>query len=288
MRARDHSIQHLLSGSEARLGLRRVICEKGLRNRLRHVHIRHCVYEGPDGPWGPRLIQALTLSKRHAGAHPVFLEDIRSENISCIFISAGDAVTDGLCHFAEQAGIPLLASAHDAFLLESRLRGVLREKINQHRLVHGVLLRMFGRGVLIQGDSGAGKTSAGVTLARRGHTWIADDAIEIIKRRGQRLYARGCKSTRDLIDLKESGVQKAQRLLTGCRLAQGTDLHLILEMKRRGSATNRRISQSDPGAREIMGIQVPCIRIPSLRDDHFDLLKVEERVKAFMAEGGAS
>jgi serine kinase of HPr protein (carbohydrate metabolism regulator) len=288
MRARSLSIQHLLVGSEARLGLRRVICEKGLTKHLHGIHVQRCVYGSCGGSSGYRGIQAIVFVKRCEGAPPTFPERFRSTNISCIFISEGDAVSKGLRHFAEESGIPLLTSIHETFLLESRLKGLLREKISQQNLVHGVLLKMFGRGVLIQGDSGTGKTSAGVFLVKRGHTWIADDAIRIIKKGGQRLSARGCESTRELIDLKASGLHKAPILLAGCRLARETDLHLILEMEPTCKDPSRRKSQRGLGVREIMGIKVPCIRIPSLQGDDFDLLKVEGRVKAYLAGGGAS
>lgn len=288
MRTRNISVQHLLAGSEARLGLQRVICEKGLANRLRRVQVRRCIYGGAGGSSGHDMIPAVALVQRDGEPHPTFLEDIRATNISCIFVSVSEAISDGLRRFAEQAGIPLVTSTHDGLLLESRLRGLLREKIDRHIRVHGVLLKMFGLGVLIQGDSGAGKTTAGMALVRRGHTWIADDVIQINKRHGRRLHARGCKSTRDLVDLKESGIQKAQNLFTDCRLAQETDLHLVLEMKRKGGDTDRRISESERGVREIMGMQLPIIRLPSFRDADFDLSKLEERVKTFTADGGAS
>lgn len=287
MRSRGISVQRLLAGSEARLGLRRVICEKGLENRQHAVQARHVVYGGINGSWGQNGILVVTPAHRDEKISPALLEDIRAAKISCIFISAS-GISDSLRHLAEEAGIPLLSSAHDTFLLESRLRGLLREKINHHILAHGVLLKMFGLGVLIQGDSGAGKTTTGVMLVRQGHTWIADDVIEIMKRHGPRLYARGCKLTRDLIDLKESGIRKAQSLFAGRRLARGTDLHLILEMKRSIGVSNRRISESDHGVREIMGTQIPCIRIPSFRDDDFDVMKIEKRVKAFTADGETS
>jgi serine kinase of HPr protein (carbohydrate metabolism regulator) len=294
MRTRSISVQRLLAGSEVRLGLRRVICEKGYANRLRHVQVRHCIYRGVGGSSGHDIIlvmdpsQDRPLTRKDEETCLIFLEEIRAAKISCIFISTSDRVPDHLQYFTEQTGIPLLTSAYDAFLLESRLMGLLRGKINHHIRVHGVLLKMFGLGVLIMGDSGAGKTTAGMMLVQKGHTWIADDVVEIKKRHGKRLYASRCQSTRDLIDLKESGIRNPQSLFAGRRQADGTDLHLILEMERRREVSGRRSLEGCQGVREIMGMQIPCIQIPFFRDGDLDALKIEERVKAFIGDGGTS
>ena len=294
MRAQGTSLQHLLAGSEVRLSLRLMTGTRGLANRLRDVQVRHYAYGCVGGSSGHSIFlimdpsQDRPLIRKDEKTRLTFLEEIRAAKISCIFISTSDRVPDHLQHFTEQTGIPLLTSAYDALLLESRLTGLLREKINHHIRVHGVLLKMFGLGVLILGDSGAGKTTAGMMLVQKGHTWIADDAVEIKKRHGKRLYARGCQSTRDLIDLKESGIRNPQSLFAGRRQADGTDLHLILEMERRREVSGRRSSEGCRGVREIMGMQIPCIQIPFFRDGDLDALKIEERVKAFIRDGGTS
>jgi HPr kinase/phosphorylase len=294
MRIQGMSLGRLLAGSEARLGLRRVIGMKGHANRLRHVQVLRYTCGHVGGPSGQNIIlvmdpmQDRPLIRKDEETRLTFLAEIRAANISCIFISASDRVPDHLQQFTEQTGIPLLISAYDAFVLESRLKGLLRDKINHHIRVHGVLLKMFGLGVLILGDSGVGKTTAGMMLVQKGHTWIADDAVEIKKRDGKRLYARGCRFTRDLIDLKESGIRNFQSLFAGRRLAQGTDLHLILEMNHGHQVFDRWSSEGCQGVREIVGTQIPCIQIPFFRDGHFDALKIEERVRAFIRDGGTS
>jgi HPr kinase/phosphorylase len=267
---------------------------RGHANRLRDVQVRHYAYGCVGGSSGHNIILIMDplkdrpLIRKDEKTRLTFLEEIRAAKISCIFISTSDRVPDHLHHFTEQTGIPLLTSAYGAFILESRLTGLLREKINHHIRMHGVLLKMFGLGVLILGESGAGKTTAGMMLVQKGHTWIADDAVEIKKRQGRRLYARGCRSTRDLIDLKESGIRNPQNLFAGHRQADGTELHLILEMEHTREGSGRPSSEGRRGVREIMGLQIPCIQIPFFRDSDFDALKTEDRVKGFIRDGGTA
>ena len=294
MRAQGISVQHLLAGSEGRLGLRQVIGAKGLENRLRHVQVQHCV-EGEDGGL---LVDDMILIMEPAQDHPLirrndetcrmFLKKIKAAKIPCIFMSASEKIADHLSSLIKPTGIPLLASAFNPYVLASRLKGLLREKIDHCIMVHGVLLQMFGMGVMIQGDSGAGKTTTGMMLVQKGHTWIADDAIEIERKHDQRLYARGCKSTRHMIDLKEFGILDARRLFDGQRRAAGADLHLILNMEQRGDVLGRPEPGSFRNIREILGMPIPCVRIGSCQDHDFDLSAIEKRVAAFRRDGGTS
>jgi len=297
MRARSISVQCLLSGSEDRLGLTQVMGGKGLAERLHHVQVQRLL--GTDfksvpnhgGPLRRHVVLIINSARRgqmilrDRESSRTFLEKIQAAKIPCIFICATERIADHLRDVNEETGIPLLASAYDAFVVESRLTGLLREKIAHRVRVHGVLLKMFGLGVLIQGDSGAGKTTAGVILVRMGHTWIADDAIDIKKRQDRRLCARGIKSTRNLIDLKESGILNTRNLFDSRQLAEETDLHLILEMQRRSDVSSRGNMGNMLAFREIMGTHVPCIRIPWTGEHAFDALEIERRVKAFGRDG---
>ncbi len=287
MGSRGVSVQRLLAGSEDRLGLTQVVGRKGLVNRLHHVQVQHHFHGGVWGPLRHHVVLIMSplrrgpLNTREWESSPTFLEKIRTAKIPCIFYCRSERIPDYLRDVNEQTGIPLLASAYDTFLLESRLTGLLRERIACHIRVHGVLLKMFGLGVLIQGDSGAGKTTVGVMMVRMGHTWIADDAIDITKRAGKRLCARGIKPTRNLIDLKESGILDTRNLFDSRRLAEETELHLVLEMQCRSDISSSGNMKNMPVFREIMGTQVPCIHIPWIKEHAFDALEIENRVRAF-------
>jgi len=197
MKDQGISVQHLLAGSEGRLGLRQVIGVNGLENRLRHVQVQHYV----EGDVSGLLVDDTILIMEPAKDHSLILRDdetcrvllkkIKTAKIPCIFMSASERIADYLYQLIKPTGIPLVASAHDPYVLASRLKGLLREKISHCIMVHGVLLQMFGMGVMIQGDSGAGKTTTGTMLVQKGHTWIADDAIEIEKKTGPAALCKG-------------------------------------------------------------------------------------------------
>ncbi len=118
------------------------------------------------------------------------LSRLSRRNISCAAFSEAGELSDDIRRFSEAEGIPVFTSCYDASLLKSRLIGLLREKGGRQIMLHGVLIRLSGQGVLITGDSGIGKTACGLELVNRGGCWIADDAV-ILEGRGDLLLREG-------------------------------------------------------------------------------------------------
>jgi HPr kinase/phosphorylase len=165
---------------------------------------------------------------------------------------------------------------HDEFLLESRLMGLLREKIDRICFRHGVLLNICGRGVLLAGDSGIGKTTLGIRLARRGHLWVADDVIEI-ERKGSRLLARGHRRSRRLVHVKASGITETRRIIKQGNRLDETVLDMVIEAVRRDRPRPGGASK-DKEAREILSIMVPCLEIAVDTGRYMTVSRVEQAV----------
>jgi len=294
MRALDISVRHLLAGSEHRLGIRQVIGKRGLSNHLRYTHVQHYIHDDTDAALVSGVIIIINPACDHPLAHGDhetrlrFFKEIRTANIPCVFMPASGRIEDHLYPDIEWIGIPHIVSVLDMFLLESRLKGLLREKLEHRITMHGVLLNMFGLGVMIRGDSGAGKTTLGVKLVRNGHTWIADDAVEIEQRSGQSLYAHGCDSIRHLIDLKGFGIRHAKSIFPDSQVAKGVNLNLILEIGEWDGPPDKQKSSYSTESVVIMGKRLPCIHISRFRDHDFDLPEIEKRVRAFNRSGESS
>src|SRR5436190_8201477 len=75
--------------------------------------------------------------------------------------------------------------------------------------LHGVLVQVFGVGVILTGDSGVGKTSCAIELLRRGHAFVADDAVQIY-RRGTDLFDEAPAVTRSLVNIRRVGIENVK------------------------------------------------------------------------------
>jgi serine kinase of HPr protein (carbohydrate metabolism regulator) len=174
-------------------------------------------------------------------------------NIPCIAVSDRE-IPDDLKRYSESTGTPVFASCYDHFLIHSRLTGLLREMGERTVVVHGVLIRVLGRGVLFMGESGVGKTAACLSLMHSGNHWVADDVV-ILKGRGDALYGRGHERSRDWIAVRGRGILRAEELLGRERLLDQTRVDLMIRLIRTsGKAENRGVRL----LREFVGVSIPC------------------------------
>jgi HPr kinase/phosphorylase len=174
-------------------------------------------------------------------------------NIPCIAVS-DRKIPDDLQRYSESTGTPVFASCYDHSLIHSRLIGLLREMGERTVMVHGVLIRVLGWGVLLMGESGIGKTASGLSLMHSGNRWVADDAV-ILEGRGDALYGRGHERSRDWIAVRGRGILRAQELLGGERLLGQTRVDVIIRLIRAsGKDENVRRDLS----REFVGVSIPC------------------------------
>jgi serine kinase of HPr protein (carbohydrate metabolism regulator) len=174
-------------------------------------------------------------------------------NISCIAVSDQEIPND-LMKYSEWTGTPVFASRYDHSLIDSRLIGLLREMGERRVMVHGVLVRVLGRGVLLMGESGIGKTASGLSLMHSGNRWVADDAV-ILEGRGDALFGRGHEKTRDWIAVRGRGILRAAELLGEGKLLGQTRVDLIVRLIR---ASGRDEDAGRDSFRKFAGVSIPC------------------------------
>jgi HPr kinase/phosphorylase len=149
---------------------------------------------------------------------------------------------------------PVLASRCDHSLIHSRLIGLLREMRERRVMVHGVLVRVLGRGVLLMGESGIGKTASGLSLMHSGNRWVADDAV-VLEGRGDVLYGRGHQRTRDWIAVRGRGILRAEELLGAESLLGETPVDVIIRLIR-AAGTDEEAGKNL--FRKFAGVSIPC------------------------------
>jgi len=96
-----------------------------------------------------------------------------------IVITRGMDVPDLLIKAADEAGVPIMRSPYKTTRVISRLTNYLETKFAPFTAIHGVLVDIYGVGVLITGQSGVGKSETALELVKRGHRLVADDSVEI-------------------------------------------------------------------------------------------------------------
>ncbi|NLL63930.1 MAG: HPr(Ser) kinase/phosphatase [Ruminococcaceae bacterium] len=133
--------------------------------------------------------------------------------------------------FAKKYSVPMLQSKNETSFAVSSLVSYLNVELAERETRHGVLVEVFGEGVLIVGDSGVGKSENVVELINRGHRLVADDAVEIRKVSNRSLVGSAPDNIRHFIELRGVGIIDACRLFGVKSVKDTTRIDLVIELE---------------------------------------------------------
>ena len=107
------------------------------------------------------------------------MEKFMSYGVPCVVCARGNMPPKELIESAREHGLPVFLSHQKTDDIGHRISNYLSRKLAPSMLTHGVLMDVFGIGVMITGESGVGKSEAALELVKRGHRLVADDVVEI-------------------------------------------------------------------------------------------------------------
>ena len=138
----------------------------------------------------------------------------------------------------------------------------LRNELCPRVTRHGVLLEIYGEGVLIYGDSGVGKSETAIELIKRGHRLIADDAVEIKRMSDYQLVGNAPELIRHYMELRGIGVVDVRRLFGVAAIKDTVDIDLVVNLEPwRESAVYDRLGLEEQET-TILDVKVPTVTIP--------------------------
>lgn len=164
--------------------------------------------------------------------------------------------------YAKQFNIPLLRTDEPTSSIMATLISYLAIELAQRITRHGVLVEVFGEGVLILGDSGVGKSETAVELIKRGHRLIADDAVEIRKVSSKTLVGSAPDNIRHFIELRGVGVINARNIfgVGAVKITEKIDMVVQLEQWDKQKAYDR--MGIEENYINILDIKVPATVVP--------------------------
>ena len=170
-----------------------------------------------------------------------------------------DAVLEQSCR---SMGVPLFHSSWNTSPLMAALIASLNVHLAPRITRHGVLVDVYGEGILILGDSGVGKSETAIELVKRGHRLIADDAVEIKRVSARRLVGSAPEIIRHYVELRGIGIVDICRLfgMGSVKDTESIDLVINLEPWEQGKMYDR--LGLDEQKIEILGLELPVITIP--------------------------
>lgn len=190
------------------------------------------------------------------------LEKLFSFQPPAVILTRGFEPLPEMMEFAQKYGVPLLQSAEMTSPLMSSLIQALSTELAPRITRHGVLVEVYGEGILILGDSGVGKSETAIELVKRGHRLIADDAVDIKKVSARTLVGSAPEMIRYFIELRGIGIIDVRRIfgMGSVKPTERIDLVVRLERWEEGKPYDR--LGVDEQTMTILDIKVPVLTIP--------------------------
>lgn len=189
------------------------------------------------------------------------LSGLFEAHVPCVVITSDQAPTDTLVRLADTLGICLMRTALPSGTFIGRVHAFFDEHLSPRMTLHGVLLDVFGVGVMLTGQSGIGKSECALDLILRGHQLVADDVV-LVRRQDLALLGTGSPLTKHHMEVRGLGIINVKDLFGAASVCERKQIALLVEMvewQREGDYDRLGL---DDTMETILGAQVPRLRLP--------------------------
>ena len=163
---------------------------------------------------------------------------------------------------AEEKQIAILSSRVPTSRLSGELSSYLDSLLAERTSVHGVLMDIYGMGVLIQGDSGIGKSETGLELVKRGHRLVADDRVDVFARDEMTLWGEPAEILRHLLEIRGVGIIDVMSLYGASAVKDSSQVQIAVYLENYTKEQTYDRLGNNAEEIEFCGVTIPRIRIP--------------------------
>ena len=239
----------------------------------------------------PNLIQVLGASETaylnglDAASCRSILSKVATKELSCFIVAGTEPPPRPLVDIAESSGTPLLRSPMASVELMWMLRPYLARALAESTTAHGVFLDVLGMGVLIAGESGAGKSELGLELISRGSGLIADDVVELYRIAPETLEGRCPPMLKDFLEVRGLGVLNIRTIFGETAVRPRKNLKLIVNLEKPAGPDLARMERLPLAASSeiVMGVEIRTVTIPVAAGRNLAVL-VEAAVRNYILQ----
>ncbi len=202
------------------------------------------------------------LLKKTPQERAIIYDRMFSYKPPALLIARNLPVDDQCLEMARKHNITILRSEEKTATLSSSIITYLKSALAPRITRHGVLVEVYGEGLLLMGDSGVGKSETALELLKRGHRLIADDAVEIRKVNETSLIGTAPELIRNYIELRGIGIVNVAKLFGMGAVRSENEINLVVNIV----PWNTQEAYSRLGLEdqymEILGVKIPMNTIP--------------------------
>ena len=193
--------------------------------------------------------------------HQVLLKMFQPET-PVIIIARNLEIPKEMISAADEKQIAILRSKTSTSRLSGEISSYLDSRLAERTSVHGVLMDIYGMGVLIQGDSGIGKSETGLELVKRGHRLVADDRVDIYAKDEMTLWREPAEILRHLLEIRGVGIIDVMSLYGASAVKDSSQVQIAVYLENFDVHKTFDRLGNDTEELEVAGVRIPRIRIP--------------------------
>ena len=193
--------------------------------------------------------------------HQVLLKMFQPET-PVVIIARNLEIPKEMIDAADEKRVAILRSKASTSRLSGEISSYLDSRLAERTSVHGVLMDIYGMGVLIQGDSGIGKSETGLELVKRGHRLVADDRVDIYAKDEVTLWGEPAEILRHLLEIRGVGIIDVMSLYGASAVKDSSQVQIAVYLENYDTQKTFDRLGNDTEELEVAGVRIPRIRIP--------------------------
>ena len=193
--------------------------------------------------------------------HQVLLKMFQPET-PVVIIARNLEIPKEMIDAADEKQVAILRSKASTSRLSGEISSYLDSRLAERTSVHGVLMDIYGMGVLIQGDSGIGKSETGLELVKRGHRLVADDLVDIYAKDEVTLWGEPAEILRHLLEIRGVGIIDVMSLYGASAVKDSSQVQIAVYLENYDTQKTFDRLGNDTEELEVAGVRIPRIRIP--------------------------
>lgn len=192
----------------------------------------------------------------------VVLKQMADAETPMFLVSRWLPIPDEMVKACEQKQIPILRSKLPTTRLASLLTEYLDQQLAKRQSIHGVLVDIYGVGVMITGDSGVGKSETALELVKRGHRLIADDRVDVYQQDEQTVIGEAPQILRHLLEIRGIGIIDVMNLFGAGAVRESMPIDLIIHLENWSPDKSYDRLGSGVQQQQVFDVAVPKITVP--------------------------
>ncbi len=224
-----------------------------------------------------------------AGSRKTAIQQLRGYPICCIVVTKKSEIPGDLLALSAEEDVPILWTTAFSSVAISRITEYLEKRLAPEMTVHGVLMEIFGLGVLVLGPSGIGKSECALELVLKGHRLVADDYVQLTRHGTDRLSGEGGKILKHHMELRGLGIIDIKELFGISATGASKDIDFIVQLERwQRDAEYDRLGV-ERSTVEFLGVSRPVITVPVAPGRNIStLIEVAARIHLLRYRGYSS